>query len=178
MAIKYIKGDATNPGGEGQKIIVHICNDVGGWGKGFVLALSQKWTQPEQAFRSWFKHKTLVPTDAIRFEPLADKDGPSGEQVFRLGQVQFVQVETELWVANMIAQHDLKRGRDGTPPIRYGAMEEGLLRVRAFAKKMGATVHMPRIGAGLAGGNWPEIEEIINKTLVAHDITTTVYELA
>jgi len=34
MDIKYIKGDATNPAGEGNKLIVHICNDIGGWGKG------------------------------------------------------------------------------------------------------------------------------------------------
>jgi len=33
MDIKYIKGNATNPAGEGNKLIVHICNDTGGWGK-------------------------------------------------------------------------------------------------------------------------------------------------
>jgi len=30
MPIKFIKGDATNPNDNGTKIIVHICNDVGG----------------------------------------------------------------------------------------------------------------------------------------------------
>ncbi|WP_253732040.1 hypothetical protein [Listeria monocytogenes] len=41
--ITYLKGDATNPMAKGNKIIAHICNDVGGWGKGFVLAISRKW---------------------------------------------------------------------------------------------------------------------------------------
>lgn len=36
-AIHYVKGDATCPMTPGTKIIAHICNDRGGWGKGFVL---------------------------------------------------------------------------------------------------------------------------------------------
>ena len=39
--VNYIVGDATNPKKEGNKIIVHICNDIGGWGKGFVMAISK-----------------------------------------------------------------------------------------------------------------------------------------
>jgi len=34
--ISYIKGDATAPQGKGVKVIAHLCNDLGGWGKGFV----------------------------------------------------------------------------------------------------------------------------------------------
>ncbi len=55
--IQYVKGDATNPAGPGSKIIVHICNDVGGWGKGFVVALSNRWPEPEKQYREWFKSK-------------------------------------------------------------------------------------------------------------------------
>ena len=36
MEINYLKGDATNPASSGNKIIVHVCNDISGWGKGFV----------------------------------------------------------------------------------------------------------------------------------------------
>ena len=31
--INYIKGDATQPQAKGNKIIAHVCNDLGGWGK-------------------------------------------------------------------------------------------------------------------------------------------------
>ena len=72
MQIKYIKGDATNPKGSRTKVIVHICNDVGGWGN--------------------------------------------------------------------------------------------------------ADIHMPRIGCGLAGGQWADIEKIIKDNLIAHEIETTVYD--
>ena len=37
-AIQYLTGDATAPTASGNKIIAHVCNDIGGWGKGFVLA--------------------------------------------------------------------------------------------------------------------------------------------
>jgi len=46
--IVYLKGDATQPQAKGVKIIVHCCNDLGGWGKGFVLALRKRWPEPEQ----------------------------------------------------------------------------------------------------------------------------------
>jgi hypothetical protein len=49
--LKYVIGDATSPQGTGNKIIVHICNDIGGWGLGFVLALSKRWKAPEIQYR-------------------------------------------------------------------------------------------------------------------------------
>src|SRR5205823_6841477 len=51
--ITYLKGDATCPQAKGVKIICHVCNDIGGWGKGFVLALSKRWSEPEAAYRKW-----------------------------------------------------------------------------------------------------------------------------
>lgn len=48
MDIIYIKGDATSPISPGNKIITHICNDIGGWGKGFVLALSKNGKLPKK----------------------------------------------------------------------------------------------------------------------------------
>ncbi|MEZ4800268.1 MAG: hypothetical protein R2809_10945 [Flavobacteriales bacterium] len=38
--VNYVTGDATIPQTNGNKIIVHVCNDIGGWGKGFVMAIS------------------------------------------------------------------------------------------------------------------------------------------
>ena len=54
MEIKYIKGDATRPIGDGSKLILHICNDVGAWGSGFVVALSKRWKEPEQKYRELY----------------------------------------------------------------------------------------------------------------------------
>lgn len=53
--IQYLIGDATQPSAGGNKIITHVCNDIGGWGKGFVTAISKQWPQPEKQYRQWFK---------------------------------------------------------------------------------------------------------------------------
>ncbi|WP_261986759.1 hypothetical protein [Actinomadura sp. HBU206391] len=49
--LRIIKGDATSPQAKGPKIITHVCNDRGGWGKGFVLAISRRWPEPEREYR-------------------------------------------------------------------------------------------------------------------------------
>ena len=153
--IKYVIGDATNPIGEGNKIICHICNDIGGWGAGFVLAISKKWGAPE------YKYRKMTPEER------------------QLGVVQLVSVEPKIFVANMIGQHGIKpmKGADNLiiPPIRYDAVLACLRKVAGYANTLNATVHMLRIGAGLAGGNWETIEKIINEALESIDVT--VYNL-
>jgi hypothetical protein len=39
---------------------------------------------------------------------------------------------------------------------------------------MGATLHGPRFGSGLSGGNWNTIEQIIKDTIT---VDITIYEL-
>jgi O-acetyl-ADP-ribose deacetylase (regulator of RNase III) len=53
----------------------------------------------------------------------------------------------------------------------------GLASVRRFANEHSASIHMPRIGAGLAGGRWEDIACIIDAELVAHHVAVTVYDL-
>ncbi|MEZ6188704.1 MAG: macro domain-containing protein [Planctomycetota bacterium] len=138
-------------------MIVHVCNDRGAWGKGFVLALSQRWSAPEAAYRRWHQ------------DP--------GESPFELGAVQFVEVEPALWVANLIGQHGI-RSLQGVPPVRYDAIHAGLERVAAFAREHAASVHLPRIGCGLAGGTWDRVEPLLEATLAARGVGVTVYDFA
>jgi O-acetyl-ADP-ribose deacetylase (regulator of RNase III) len=156
-SISYIKGDATAPVGSGNRVICHVCNDVGGWGRGFVLALSKRWTEPEAQYRAWYK-----------------QGGASG---FRLGAIQIVRVAADLEVANMIAQRDV-RPINGVPPIRYDALRECLTALAAHATDSAASVHMPRIGCGLAGGTWSEVEVAVRETLLAAKVPAYVYDYA
>ncbi len=89
-------------------MIAHVCNDLGGWGKGFVLAVSRRWPEPEAAYRAW--HRDRAAND------------------FGLGAAQFVQVEPYVWVANMIGQRGMRTGSKGAP-VRYEAIDTALGRL-------------------------------------------------
>ncbi|TGN76338.1 hypothetical protein E5083_14125 [Streptomyces bauhiniae] len=106
--IVYIRGDATAPCAEGARVIAHVCNDIGGWGRGFVSALSKRWPEPEAA--------------------------------------------------------------------RYEAIDAALGRLAGQVIELGASVHMPRIGCGLAGGEWPLVEPLVTERLTGRGIPVTVYD--
>jgi len=149
VKIQFITGDATDPIGAGNKIIAHVCNDIGAWGAGFVLAISKRWPQPEAEYLK-------------------------SQACLTLGTVSLVQVETCIWVANMIAQRGI-RTEDGVPPIRYAALRQCLGVLAVEARKLQATIHMPRIGCGLAGGKWESIEPLIRIAIPTNEVF--VYDL-
>ena len=152
--INYVVGDATQPEGDGMKFITHICNNVGAWGAGFVMALSERWTEPQESFLWWA--------------------GRGKKANYVLGRNQYVQVEEDIYVVNMVAQNGTISD-DNPHPISYTHLALCLQNVAAASSMMNASVHMPRIGTGLAGGSWEEIEAIINDTL--SDVSVTVYDL-
>ncbi|MER7678991.1 macro domain-containing protein [Streptomyces sp. NPDC096934] len=153
--ITYVRGDATVPSVDGVRLIAHVCNDIGGWGRGFVLALSRRRPEPEKAYRAWYRDR-------------AHND-------FGLGAAQFVQVEPSLWVANLIGQRGVRSGGRGVP-VRYEAIDTALGRLADRAAGLDASVHMPRIGCGLAGGTWARVEPLVSGRLVARGIAVTVYD--
>lgn len=99
---------------------------------------------------------------------------------FSLGAVQFVDVGHDIIVANMIAQMGIRPDKNGVPPIRYGPLEDCLMSVRAKAFSLTSlhrpTIHMPRIGCGLSGGDWSRVCPIIERTLSGH-FEVYVYDL-
>jgi O-acetyl-ADP-ribose deacetylase (regulator of RNase III) len=151
--LKHIIGNALEPVGTGNKVVVHCCNDIGAWGSGFVVAVSQKWPQPAAAYRLWSKNK----------------------ETFKLGEVQMVPVTNEITIANLIGQENTGWSKSG-PPIRYDAIRKGLKAVKAYCEEHYCSVHCPMFGAGLAGGDWNTIENIINEELITQGINVTVYE--
>ncbi|MFF7990351.1 macro domain-containing protein [Kitasatospora xanthocidica] len=155
--ITYVRGDATAPLGKGVKVIAHVCNDLGGWGKGFVLALSRRWPEPEAAYRRW--HRERAKND------------------FGLGALQLVRVERYVWVANLVGQRGTRTGRSSGVPVRYEAIDAGLAALGGRALELGASVHMPRIGCGLAGGRWERVEPLVTDRLTAHEVPVTVYDV-
>ena len=75
----------------------------------------------------------------------------------------------------MIGQRGIRSIRN-LCPLRYDALETCLMKVAGYCKKNNMSVHMPRIGCGLAGGDWEKVEAIINKTLILHGLEVYVYD--
>lgn len=154
--IHYKIGDATAPEGDGMKIIAHIVNNAGYWGKGFVMAISKKWPAVREHYLEWYDQ---------------------GEPQFKLGAIQVLDVAENIQIANIVGQHGIRFRHSGVPPIRYEALEVGLRLLAFKAREKEASVHMPRIGTGLAGGDWKLIEPIILDTLISSNVSVTVYDL-
>jgi len=161
--INYVVGDATKPQGDGAKIIAHVCNDVGAWGAGFTIPLAKAFPKSKKEYRKLFQ---------------------SGNAMPELGHVQFVANPStnQTYIANIIGQRDIKPGLDGSPPIKYDALRiafQTIVKAVNKADDLGTlfTIHMPKIGSKLAGGDWPTIAQIIQEELVDKKISVTVYEL-
>lgn len=173
--INYItKGDATYPElitPDKNNLIVHIVNDIGGWGAGFVLALSRRWTKPEYFYRANWKSR-------------------------KLGDIDIIQVEKNICVVNLVGQHGVMSSKTNSnlislnpftpktkpsnavvPPVRYEAIEQGLISLRRrIGDRKDVAVHMPKIGCGLAGGKWEIVEKIINDILFDIDVYVHLFD--
>ena len=94
-----------------------------------------------------------------------------------MGAVQFVQVTEDIQIANMLAQNGLFHWKGNPKPIDYSAVESALRLLTWRAARQKATIHMPRIGCGLARGKWEEVEPLIKKAIVQEDVSIYVYDL-
>jgi hypothetical protein len=106
--ITYLKGNALEPRGEGQKVIVHVVNDATpNWGgRGFAVGLKHKWPEAQREFRSW--------AEANRAH-------------LKLGQVHLIRVSDDVSIASMVCQKGY--GPSPKPRIRYAALAECLSKV-------------------------------------------------
>ena len=154
-SITYLKGDALEPRGTGKRILAHIINDkTPNWGAGFPIALKRKWPHIQSEFKNW-----------------AEADGTN----LSLGNCVLFEIDQYISVFNMVAQHGY--GPSPTPRIRYAALKSCLEQLAVITTASKASVHMPRIGSGQAGGSWPIIKELIHDSLVTPGVDVTVYDL-
>ena len=79
-------------------------------------------------------------------------------------------------IANAITQDKFRKtyDDDNVQYVDYDAIEQSFKTVNQFCKENGIdTIAVPKIGAGLAGGDWAIIEQLIVKS--TPDITVKVY---
>ena len=155
LQIAYLFGDARRPRGTGKRIIAHVVNDgTPNWGAGFALEVAKEWVFVQEEFRNWVER---------------DRSNLS------LGKIHWARIKDDLSIVHMVAQRGY--GRSTSPRIRYSALSDALDQLQMVASEQGASVHMPRIGTGQAGGNWELIRELVDERLVRRGTPVFVYAL-
>ncbi len=145
MKIKYQQGDlfATD-----IEHIVHGCNAQGVMGSGIARIVKERY-----------------------FEAFAFYATQFDEHGLKLGDVQFVPANGKV-IVNAITQEHY--GRDGRKYVSYDAVADAMRTINRVLKLSGhSQVAMPKIGAGLGGGDWDTIATIIETEMV--DVEPVVY---
>ena len=131
--------------------IAHCINSYNKWGSGIALQLKSAYPNA---------HKMDCTT------------GICGDRR-KLGKF-LISEETDGILFSIHGQHNYGAG---TVQVDYGALAEGLEGVRDYMVSNDVpSIGLPRIGAGLAGGDWTRIFEIIEKTFANTIIDVTVFE--
>lgn len=141
--INYIQGSLFDTQND---IIAHGVNCQGVMGSGVAYGIRQSYPKAYTEYLEKF-----------------DQDG------WKLGQVQFVQTVSGKTIANCATQYDyLPRNQCHAD---YAAIALAMTRVKEYAKNAGLSIAIPKIGAGLAGGDWEKVEAILKDVFTDYDIT-------
>lgn len=140
-----IKGDLFKPFAEKKfDLMVHGCNCFHSFGKGFATIVKHKYPQAYTA----------------------DKKTAKGSKA-KLGT--YTQVTTEDGIIiNLYSQFHYGLGKVNCD---YSAIKKGFISLNDEFKNK--SVAIPKIGAGLAGGDWLVIQKIINE--VTPDLNITLF---
>lgn len=143
--IVYEQGDILK---SKEMVIAHGCNCRGGFGSGFAKSVAVDYPQVKEGYLH--RHNT---------------------RGWKLGEVQLINVGdgSGRVFANCTTQDKYGRPDQG-PYVSYPAVRE-VIRQLVISFPQGFA--MPKIGAGLAGGNWDIIEQIIEEE--TKDIEVRVY---
>ncbi|XP_037626982.1 chromodomain-helicase-DNA-binding protein 1-like isoform X2 [Sebastes umbrosus] len=158
-AINYVLGDVTHPhAARGDAIIVHCVDDSGRWGRGGLFtALEVRSDEPRKKYELAGKMNDLDVGNVLLF-PIDDKQS-------RLdGQDQLALIVAQ--------QRDKANNLSG---IMLTALDAGLKKIYAAARRNKASVHLPRIGHSTRGFNWYGTERLIRKHLASRGIPTFIY---
>lgn len=131
--------------------IVHGCNARGVMGAGVALAIKNTWPEVYNDYRQRYQDTGL-----------------------HLGQVLPVAVGQDLMVWNAITQQNYGNARRRY--VSYDAIAECFEKINDQVAAMSTIqqhIHIPKIGAGLAGGDWAVISTIID-SVVDYPVTVWV----
>lgn len=143
-----------------EGFIVHGCNSKGVMGKGVALSIKNKWPQVFNEYRKVYENQ--------------------GKLLY-LGTCVPVRISDKLVVVNAITQKCYAGcpGSGNTKRfVSYGAILDCFNSINNFDivyPDVPKQLHFPEIGAGLGGGDWSMIADIIDQSV--HNFSKTVWVL-
>lgn len=149
---KVVTGNLLN---ETRGILVHGVNCQGAMGAGIALEVKKRYPKAYESYIAFGERNGWHPN-------------------LLLGQVDFVQISDELFIANAFIQASY--GRSDFRYVSYDAVDECFSRIKQYAIYRELPVKYPRIGAGLANGNWDIVSAIIQANL-PNSIDQTLFVL-
>ena len=169
--IKYVDGDLIKLGKEGKfDVIVHGCNCMSTMGAGIAPQMAKAFGCDRFEMERWGR-------DINKLGNIDHQTFVLGEHaIWSLEDAKNNRNEPELTVVNAYTQYSYGRNhKDGlSAPFDYEAFTLCMRKINTvFAEKH---IGMPKIGAGLAGGDWEKIEKIIEKELRFCEVTIVNYK--
>ena len=150
--LKYIKGDLIELADNGKfTTIIHGCNCFHTMGAGIAKQIRYKWIEAY----------------------LADLATPYGNEA-KLGATSRAIVTTKkgaLEIINAYTQFDYR----GKSNVNYEAIRNAFRSINVNVD-VKTKIGIPKIGCGLAGGDWNIVSKIIEETCPKLDITVVEYE--
>lgn len=140
--MKHIIGNVLNPVDANEFVIAHVCNDQGVMGGGVAKAIALLWPEVAQEYAAFVRQHRQQAVRVLGMTTYTTVHLPDGRRGV---------------VANMICQ-TLHLHRF---PLHMPYLEDCLESVKNFAFGRSITVHVPRIGCGLARGHWEDISQLI-----------------
>ena len=180
--MKYVKGDLFDFLDKEKRsvLIPHITNNIGAWGSGFVMALSNRWPIYNENRQPFTQSPEAVYHEHESSKTLGETWVCCTELSFQAGNPKMV------CVANMCAQDGIMsmstgdRKKVNSKPIRYDAlatcMEEiGEWILHPTDSPLDMMILAPKFGSLRAGGDWNIIEGMIEEKWKDIDVTIVDY---
>lgn len=144
------RSDATLLPPDTDCILMHVLSESLVWGLGFTQAINARWPDVGVEMR---RRKT------------------KGQTRVQLGEVLWSSPTERLHIAHLVVEH---AGR-AADLLDLDALGRCLDEIATRALALGATVHTPPLGTGLAQARWHEVRPVLETRLVGRGVTVVVH---
>jgi O-acetyl-ADP-ribose deacetylase (regulator of RNase III) len=169
--VNYIDGDLIKLAKEAKfDVIVHGCNCHSKMGAGIAPQMAEAFGCDRFSMEMWGSDINKLGNIDYQTVVLGEN------RIWSLSDAKNNRNEPELTVVNAYTQFNYGRNHaDGdSRPLDYEALRLCMRKLNVeFA---GKHIGMPKIGAGLAGGDWERIEKIIEAELKSCSVTIVNYK--